>query len=124
MLAKGIYTQFFPIHDGSMKSKQEHPNLRYTTICCDLSKFFHDSTQLKHDWSLAPFTLQPLDKIRSYFGERVALYFAFIGKNAALCLFLFLSNRFLHMVARDCQCNWYYCDPLRHWPILFVRRFT
>jgi len=32
MLSKGIYSKFFPTHDGSHKSTQDHPNMRFKLI--------------------------------------------------------------------------------------------
>ena len=37
------------------------------------------STQLKREWALSFFRRQPMDKIREYLGEKIALYFAYLG---------------------------------------------
>jgi len=64
MIKKGIYHNMFPVHDGSFKSTQANPNLR---------------TKLTKHWAKAFFSYQPLDQIRDYFGEKIALYFAYLG---------------------------------------------
>ncbi|KAF9409128.1 Anoctamin-7 [Podila epigama] len=61
---KGAITDMFTLHDGSYKSKvQPNPNRR---------------TRLFHTW-VRSIRAQPLEEIRFYYGEKIALYFAWIG---------------------------------------------
>lgn len=88
---KKAYTDMFTLHDGSYKSKVKPiPNQR---------------TLLYQNWVRSGRT-QPLEDIRHYYGEKVALYFAWIGHYtkwltwAALAGVLFLiygvSNHFIN----------------------------
>ncbi|KAF9179817.1 Anoctamin-7 [Haplosporangium sp. Z 767] len=64
VMDKKAYTDMFTLHDGSYKSKvQPIPNRR---------------TQLFHSWVRSRRS-QPLEEIRFYYGEKIALYFAWIG---------------------------------------------
>lgn len=80
-MENSAYTDMFALHDGSYKSKvKPTPNRR---------------TWLYHNWVRSGRT-QPLEEIRFYYGEKIALYFAWIGHYtkwliwAAIAGFLFL----------------------------------
>ncbi|XP_072551737.1 anoctamin-1 isoform X2 [Salminus brasiliensis] len=68
LLAKGVYDSAFPLHDGDFSSSddKEHRN---------------DRQMLHEEWANYGvfFKYQPADLIRKYFGEKIGLYFAWLG---------------------------------------------
>ncbi|KAJ3215340.1 Anoctamin-7 [Dinochytrium kinnereticum] len=77
LLSEGIYTAMFHLHDD-LDDLGSTDNLRL---------------DLKREWAQRYFSYQPLDKISAYFGEKVALYFAFNGEARRLESFQgFFSN--------------------------------
>ncbi|XP_062868559.1 anoctamin-1a [Trichomycterus rosablanca] len=66
LLAHGIYTSAYPLHDGDLEGPYAEPNDRKT---------------LYEEWARYSFFYkhQPIGLIRKYFGEKVGLYFAWLG---------------------------------------------
>ncbi|XP_062299510.1 anoctamin-2b [Scomber scombrus] len=68
MIAKGVYDAAFPIHDGDYKviGHLEERN---------------DRQVLHEEWARysAFYKYQPIDLVRKYFGEKIGLYFAWLG---------------------------------------------
>ncbi|XP_078021259.1 anoctamin-2b [Epinephelus lanceolatus] len=68
LIAKGVYDAAFPLHDGDYKviGHLEERNDRQT---------------LHEEWARysAFYKYQPIDLVRKYFGEKIGLYFAWLG---------------------------------------------
>ncbi|XP_046730184.1 anoctamin-2b isoform X1 [Silurus meridionalis] len=68
LIAKGVYDSAFPLHDGDFKDSRQAEQ--------------KNDRQLLHDeWARygAFYKYQPIDLIRKYFGEKIGLYFAWLG---------------------------------------------
>uniref|UniRef100_A0A8C6P1Z9 Anoctamin n=1 Tax=Nothobranchius furzeri TaxID=105023 RepID=A0A8C6P1Z9_NOTFU len=66
LLANSVYTSAFPLHDGDIEGVNAEPN---------------DRKLLYEQWASYSvfYKYQPIGLIRSYFGEKVGLYFAWLG---------------------------------------------
>ncbi|XP_018410046.1 PREDICTED: anoctamin-1 isoform X2 [Nanorana parkeri] len=65
LLANGVYSAAYPLHDGDYENDSE-PNDR--KLLCD-------------EWASYGvfYKYQPIDLVRKYYGEKIALYFAWLG---------------------------------------------
>ncbi|CAG5850385.1 unnamed protein product [Menidia menidia] len=66
LLANGVYTSAYPLHDGDIEGANAEPN---------------DRKLLYEEWASYSvfYKYQPIGLIRKYFGEKVGLYFAWLG---------------------------------------------
>ncbi|XP_069479542.1 anoctamin-1 isoform X2 [Ambystoma mexicanum] len=66
LLANGVYSAAYPLHDGDYEGEGSENNDR--KILCD-------------EWASygAFYKYQPIDLVRKYFGEKIGLYFAWLG---------------------------------------------
>ncbi|XP_035484397.1 anoctamin-1a isoform X2 [Scophthalmus maximus] len=66
LLANGVYTSSYPPHDGDIEDANAEPN---------------DRKLLYQEWASYSvfYKYQPIGLIRKYFGEKVGLYFAWLG---------------------------------------------
>ncbi|XP_041445030.1 anoctamin 1, calcium activated chloride channel L homeolog isoform X3 [Xenopus laevis] len=65
LLANGVYSAAYPLHDGDYDSEAEA----------------NDRKLLSDEWASysAFYKYQPIDLVRKYFGEKIGLYFAWLG---------------------------------------------
>ncbi|XP_038560996.1 anoctamin-1-like [Micropterus salmoides] len=66
LLGSGIYTAAYPLHDGDINEDSAEPN---------------DRKLLYEEWANYSvfYKYQPLGLVRKYFGEKIGLYFAWLG---------------------------------------------
>uniref|UniRef100_G1RU35 Anoctamin n=1 Tax=Nomascus leucogenys TaxID=61853 RepID=G1RU35_NOMLE len=71
LLAEGVLSAAFPLHDGPFKMPPEGPQ----APCLNQRQVLFQYWARWGKWN----KYQPLDHVRRYFGEKVALYFAWLG---------------------------------------------
>ncbi|XP_040494001.1 anoctamin-7 [Ursus maritimus] len=71
LLAESVFSAAFPLHDGPFRTPPEGPQAPGLTQRQVLFQFWARWRK----WN----KYQPLDHVRRYFGEKVALYFAWLG---------------------------------------------
>ncbi|XP_053072062.1 anoctamin-7 isoform X2 [Acinonyx jubatus] len=94
LLAEGVFSAAFPLHDGPFRTPPEGPQAPGLTQRQVLFRYWARWSQ----WN----KYQPLDHVRRYFGEKVAFYFAWLGfytgwllPAAAVGTLVFLAGCFL-----------------------------
>uniref|UniRef100_A0A2K6TVX9 Anoctamin n=1 Tax=Saimiri boliviensis boliviensis TaxID=39432 RepID=A0A2K6TVX9_SAIBB len=71
LLAEGVFRAAFPLHDGPFRAPPEGPQ----APCLNQRQVLFQHWARWGTWC----KYQPLDHVRRYFGEKVALYFAWLG---------------------------------------------
>ena len=85
LLHEDVYSDAFILHERSSLDPH-YPLTPYRKTSVEYpteksGKPIEDRRKELHETWLANFKFQPLWKIRNYFGEKIALYFAWLGEN-------------------------------------------
>ncbi|KAI1239314.1 Anoctamin-6, partial [Lamprotornis superbus] len=105
LLDTGIYKAAFPLHDSSFRHLSMDPN-------CPSERYL-----LYREWAHPKniFKLQPLDFIRKYYGEKIGIYFAWLGfyTNMLTVAAVVGVGCFLYGCLTKDNCTWSQevCDP-------------
>ncbi|NWT57596.1 ANO6 protein, partial [Erythrocercus mccallii] len=105
LLDTGIYKAAFPLHDSSFRHLSTDPN-------CPSERYL-----LYREWAHPKnlFKLQPLDFIRKYYGEKIGIYFAWLGfyTNMLTVAAVVGVGCFLYGCLTKDNCTWSQevCDP-------------
>ncbi|KAM6291808.1 anoctamin-6 isoform 1-T1 [Porphyrio hochstetteri] len=105
LLDTGIYKAAFPLHDSSFRHMSTDPN-------CPSERYL-----LYREWAHPKniFKLQPLDFIRKYYGEKIGIYFAWLGfyTNMLIVAAVVGVGCFLYGCLTKDNCTWSQevCDP-------------
>ncbi|XP_073476055.1 anoctamin-6 isoform X2 [Aquarana catesbeiana] len=105
LLDSGIYKAAFPLHDGRFNVKSED------------AKSLNERYLLYREWAhpLSFYKLQPLDLVRKYYGEKIGIYFAWLGFYTRMLLLAAVVGLacFLYGYKSQESCTWSkeVCDP-------------
>uniref|UniRef100_A0A670JK09 Anoctamin n=1 Tax=Podarcis muralis TaxID=64176 RepID=A0A670JK09_PODMU len=105
LLDSGIYKAAFPLHDSRFNYQSEDPN-------CPNERYL-----LYREWAHPRniFKLQPLDLVRKYYGEKIGIYFAWLGFYTQMLLLAAVVGLgcFLYGYFMKDNCTWSQevCDP-------------
>ncbi|KFV88675.1 Anoctamin-6, partial [Struthio camelus australis] len=105
LLDAGIYKAAFPLHDSSFRHLSTDPD-------CPSERYL-----LYKEWAHPKniFKLQPLDFIRKYYGEKIGIYFAWLGfyTNMLIVAAVVGVGCFLYGCLTKDNCTWSQevCDP-------------
>ncbi|XP_067154086.1 anoctamin-6 [Apteryx mantelli] len=105
LLDAGIYKAAFPLHDSSFRHPSTDPD-------CPSERYL-----LYKEWAHPKniFKLQPLDFIRKYYGEKIGIYFAWLGfyTNMLTVAAVVGVGCFLYGCLAKDNCTWSQevCDP-------------
>ncbi|NWX22671.1 ANO6 protein, partial [Aegotheles bennettii] len=105
LLDTGIYKAAFPLHDSSFRHLSSDPD-------CPSERYL-----LYREWAHPKniFKLQPLDFIRKYYGEKIGIYFAWLGfyTNMLIIAAVVGVGCFLYGCLTKDNCTWSQevCDP-------------
>jgi hypothetical protein len=91
MLLKKNYIDAYVLHEDSAKSTTRGDNYIQGARVPEKDKTLDDPRKDLDDTWTRPFKFQPLFKIRNYFGEKIAFYFAWSG---LLCTTLWIPTLF------------------------------
>lgn len=105
LLDSGIYKAAFPLHDGRFDVKSED------------ARCINERYLLYREWAhpFSIYKLQPLDLVRKYYGEKIGIYFAWLGFYTRMLLLAAIVGLgcFLYGVRSQESCTWSkeVCDP-------------
>ncbi|KAM3832315.1 anoctamin-6 [Vipera latastei] len=105
LLDSGIYKAAFPLHDSRFNYQSQDPK-------CPNERYL-----LYREWAHPRniFKLQPLDLVRKYYGEKIGIYFAWLGFYTQMLLLAAIVGLgcFLYGYFTKDNCTWSQevCDP-------------
>ncbi|XP_041114589.1 anoctamin-10-like isoform X3 [Polyodon spathula] len=112
---KGAIKTSFTLHDPSVYFKKNTQSQNGFTLLSDNDSFISnrdDIALLNTTWAKPYLKLQPLCRIRNYFGEKIALYFAFvetlqlsliIPALIGFCIFIYGLHLSEHLMGQNIQ---------------------
>ncbi|XP_055973873.1 anoctamin-6 isoform X1 [Sorex fumeus] len=105
LVSSGIYKAAFPLHDCNFSHPSEDPT-------CPSERYL-----LYREWAhpRSIYKKQPLDLIRKYYGEKIGIYFAWLGYYTKMLFFAAIVGVacFLYGYLNQNNCTWSkeVCDP-------------